>query len=104
MRWQRVAQVALLAIVVVFLAAVTKSLRTQKTTIVPEGPPPPPPVTGSELDNRTGATFTRYDGETKVFEAVIGPHTKFPDGRLTVTGGARVLMNRDGKDIVIVSK
>ena len=32
----------------------------------------------------------------------LGPHTKFPDGRLTVTGGARVLTNRNGKDLVIV--
>src|SRR5918992_1650210 len=103
MRWQRVAQLALLAIVVVFVVAVTASLRKQKTATAPEDPPPPPPVKGSELYNPTGATFKRFDGERKVFEAVIGPHTKFPDGRLTVTGGARVLTNRDGKDLVIVS-
>ena len=104
MRWQPVAQLGLLAVVVVFVAAVTVSLRKQKTTVAPDAPPPPPPVKGTELYNPTGATFTRYDGDRKVFEAIIGPHTTFPDGRLMVTGGARVVMNREGKDIVIVSR
>ena len=105
MRWQRVAQVALLAIVVVFVAAVAASLRKQKGTTPPEEPPPPPAAAkGSELYNPKGATIERFDGDRKVLEAKLGPHTKFPDGRLLVTGFARVLTNRDGKNLVIESK
>ena len=105
MRWQRVAQVALLAIVVVFVAAVAASLRKQKATAPPEEPPPPPAAAkGSELYNPKGATIERFDGDRKVLEAILGPHTKFPDGRLLVTGFARVLTNRDGKNLVIESK
>ena len=105
MRWQRVAQVALLAIVVVFVAAVAASLRKQKGTTPPEEPPPPPAAAkGSELYNPKGATIERFDGDRKVLEAKLGPHTKFPDGRLMVTGFARVLTNRDGKNLVIESK
>ena len=104
MRWQRVAQIALAAVVVVFIGAVAASLRNQKTTTPPDKPPPPPPVEGTELYNPKGATLERFEGQRKVLEAVLGPHTKFPDGRMTVTGGVRVLTNRDGKDLVIVSR
>jgi lipopolysaccharide transport protein LptA len=104
MRWQRVAQIALAAVVVVFITAVAASLRKEKTTAKPEQPPPPPPVRGTELYNPDGATIERFDGDRKVLEAVLGPHTKFPDGRLTVTGRVRVLTNRNGKDLLIVSK
>src|ERR671915_541257 len=102
MRWQRIAQIVLVAIVMVLVAAVTSSLRKQKSVAAPADPPPPPPIKGMESYNPTGATFKRFDGERQVFEAVIGPHATFPDGSMKVTGGARVLMNRDGKDIVIV--
>jgi lipopolysaccharide transport protein LptA len=105
MRWQRAAQIALAAVVVVFITAVVLSLRKDKATAaVEKPPPPPPPVEGTELYNPKGATLQRFDGQRKVLEAILGPHTKFPDGRMTVNGGVRVLTNRDGKDLVIVSK
>src|SRR5688572_33112870 len=102
MRWQRVAQLVLVLVVIGVIAVVANSLRRQKPP--PELPvPPPPPVKGAELYNPEGATIERFEGGRKMLEAILGPHTKFPDGRLVVTGGARILTHRDGKDLVITS-
>ena len=102
MRWQRVAQLVLILIVAGVIAVVANSLRGKKPP--PPAPvPPPPPVKGAELYNPEGATIERFEGGQKILEANLGPHTKFPDGRLAVTGGARILTRRDGKDMVISS-
>ena len=103
MRWQRVAQVAVAAVVIVFIGAVVVSMRRQKPAQTHQ-PVAPSGHKDAQLFNPKGATYERFDGTRKVFAAEFGPHTTFPDGRISVTGGARVLTNRDGKDLVIASR
>lgn len=104
MKWQRIAQLAIVAVVIVVVAAIAVSVRKQKGGQAAQAVPPPPPESGTELFNPKGATLTRFDGARKVFEAVLGPHTTYPDGRVSVKGGARILTNRNGKDLVIASR
>ena len=104
MKWQRIAQLAIVAVVIVLVAAIAFSMRKQKTGQAQQAIPPPPPESGTELFNPKGATLTRFDGARKVFEAILGPHTTYPDGRVSVKGGARILTNRNGKDLVIASR
>ncbi len=103
MRWQRAAQVTILIGVIAVVVGIVVSLRTSKTNDAQASVPAPPPEAGTELFNPKGATLTRMDGGRKVFEAVLGPHTTYPDGRVAVKGGVRILTNRNGKDLVIQS-
>ncbi len=102
MRWQKVAQIAISAVVLVFIGAIVVSLRKEKATEVRADPPPA--VKGSDLDNPDGGSFKRFDGDRKVLEIAFGKHVSSPDGRMTLSNGVQVTTNRNGKDLVINSR
>lgn len=103
MRWQKVAQIAIAGVVIVFIGLIAVSLRKQKTTATAQQPPAPP-VEGTDLYNPGGGSFQRFDGERKVLEVKFGKHLSFPDGRMTLSDGVQVTTNRNGKDLIVNSR
>lgn len=104
MRWQRVAQIAIAGVVIVFIGVIGTTLRRQKAK-PQQTPPPLPRAEGNpRIQNPGGGDFTKYDGDTKVFDIKFGKNVVFPDGRTTFSNGVEVTTQRNGRDMVVKSQ
>lgn len=103
MSWQRIAQVAIAGVVIVFIGVIATSLRKEK---IPGAQPPlpAPPPKGTDFFNPQGGVVERFNGDRKVLEARFGKHAGFPDGRMTLSEGVKVTTHRNGKDLIVSSR
>lgn len=104
MRWQRVAQIVIAAVVIVFIGVIGTTLRRQKGTPQQETPPPPREKGNPQIQNPGGGDFTKYDGDRKVFDITFGKNVVFPDGRTTFSKGVKVTTQRNGRDMIVQSE
>jgi lipopolysaccharide export system protein LptA len=101
MRWQRIARLAIAAIVIVFAAIVAVALR-RPAPPEPERPISPRVDKESSAEIRHGGTLTRHTPDGKlVFTAVFESQRVYPDGRNVMRNAKITLPDRNGRTITI---
>ena len=103
MRWQRLAQAAILLFVAGFIAILVLTLRRETAT--PDTPPPVPQRQdeGAQIENRGGCEQLSSAGGRIVFTVKCGKHSVYPDGRQRLTENVEVSLPRDGREFIIRS-
>ena len=103
MRWQRVAQAAIVIFVVGFIAVLVLTLRRETAT--PDTPPPTPQREDEEakIENRGGCEQLSSAGGRIVFTIKCGKHFLYPDGRHRLTENVEVSLPRDGREFIVRS-
>ena len=100
MRWQRIAQLAIVLFVFGFVILVAVSMRRQSAATPAQAKPSAEVPTGATFVNRGPCEIEQYEGKRLIFELKCGTHTTFGD-RDQLAGGVRVLTVRNGKELVI---
>lgn len=100
MKWQRLAQIAIAAFVIIFIGVIAVSMRRQ--TVKPVETPPPPRTAGNpQVENPKGGKYVRYQGDKAVLDINFGTNLVFPDGRTTFSNGVEVRTTRNGREMVV---
>jgi lipopolysaccharide transport protein LptA len=103
MRWQRVAQAAIVIFVVGFIAVLVLTLRRE--TAVPDEPAAVPQREdeSANAENQGGCEQLSSSGGRIVFTIKCGKHFSYPDGRQRLTDGVEVSLPRDGRQFIVRS-
>src|SRR5688500_3605419 len=103
MRWQRVAQAAIVLFVVGFIAVLVLTLRRETAT--PETPPATPQLKDetAKAQSLGGCEQLSSSGGRVVFTIKCGEHFSYPDGRQRLTGNVEVSLPRDDREFIIRS-
>jgi lipopolysaccharide transport protein LptA len=100
MKWQRLAQIAIAAFVVIFIGVIATSMRRE--TAAPAETPAPPRAPGNpQIENPKGGVIDRYQGDKRVLQIKFGKNLVFPDGRVTFSNGVEVTTVRNGRDMIV---
>ena len=104
MRWQKLAQLAIAAFVLVFLVVLVVALRRNKPAGEPPGAATPLPDKQVQVFNPDGGKNVFFSAGKKVFDATFGAHVGLADGRQLLSKGVRIRTTRDGKELVITAE
>ena len=100
MRWQRLAQFAIAAFVIVFIGVLAVSMRRNKPA--PEQPAATPvPSKDVQIFNPGGGQQSWFSNGRKVFDFEFGSHVALTDGRHEFSKSVKVITNRNGKNLTI---
>ena len=102
MRWQKLAQLAIAAAVLVFIAVLVVSLRRNKPAEQPPGTEPIP-AKDVQISNPKGGSQFYYSDGKKTIEVKFGAHVGLADGRQMLSKGVTILTNRNGKNVTITA-
>ena len=101
MRWQRIAQLAIAAFVLVFLVVLVVALRRNKPAAEQPTAATPLPDKQVQVFNPAGGTNVLFSAGKKVFDLKFGSHVGLADGRQLLSNGVRIVTSRNGKNITI---
>ncbi len=100
MKWQRLAQIAIAAFVVIFIGLIAVSMR--RKAVPPAQTAPPPRAAGNpQIENPKGGVIDRFEGDKRVLQIKFGKNLVFPDGRVTFSNGVEVTTARNGRDMIV---
>src|SRR5688572_8597882 len=103
MRWQKLAQFAIVAFVLVFIVVLVVSLRRNKPAAGPAEAATPLPNDKIQIFNPGGGQNVLWSSGKKVFNVHFGAHVGMADGRQLFSKGVKILTTRNEKDLTITA-
>jgi len=100
MTWQRLAQIAIAAFVVIFIGVIAISMGRERA-VPPQADPPPRAPGNPQIENPKGGVIDQYQGDKRVLQIKFGKNLVFPDGRVTFSNGVEVTTLRNGRDMIV---
>ena len=103
MRWQKLAQLAIAAFVLVFVVVLVVSLRRNKPPTEQPAAATPLPDKEVQIFNPEGGKHVLFSAGKKVFDVHFGSHVGLADGRQMFSKGVKILTSRNGKNLTITA-
>ena len=103
MKWQKVAQLAIAALVVTFIVVLALSMRRSQPTEQPTSATklPDPQV---QIYNPEGGKNVLFSNGKKAFDVHFGEHIGMADGRQLMSKGVKIFTTRNGRNLTINSQ
>src|SRR5215207_9441192 len=79
MTWQRLAQIAIAAFVVIFIGVIAISMRRERA-VPPQADPPPRAPGNPQIENPKGGVIDQYQGDKRVLQIKFGKNLVFRMG------------------------
>ena len=104
MRWQRIAQFAIICFVLAFITLIAVSMRRQSPAAAPPSDTAPQAPRDAQVFNPGGGLQQWFSGDRKPFDIKFGSHVAYADGRHVFSDGITVTSHRTGKNVTIQAR